>query len=353
MKEIEDKKSEINLICKDALTLTYDLKHTYRKLFDFNNCFSTQNAGKTRINRKFYVDSTSEINKQLSLLSTTCIPINHIINQTLDLLLIQIEFKSEKEFQLDHLFIKMIEKKIELLNKSTFVKKELFSSIQEFISLKNQFLNIGYFIERLNTFKVENYLNHLIPEELIVNKVILDFMNLLTFQLNEINKLEYTLEHFNNNTYKPTKIRNINSLINYFSNTMTIYKYHENNYHFNIVFYNKLKEEEFNCNSFILENILSYLIEQSCIDMLNKVLQNDKSSKVLEVELLRKKNSIIFTFTNNGHHIDNLEKLIENDNQVSHKDITQIQNLAYEINGNLSITILENETNLYTLEINI
>ena len=100
-------------------------------------------------------------------------------------------------------------------------------------------------------------------------------------------------------------------------------------------------------NKVYLENILSCLIEQSCMDLVKKELKKGKIQKQIDVKISLNKGIFQMLVKNNGFEIKNIHNLFISDSENKH--ILEAKNLANVLNAKLEVSSPENEGMQYLL----
>lgn len=352
MKNLKACKEELKQTIKNTLEEIEILKNIYSSLFKFEDLFSTENSGKTKLNRQFFNSKNLHIQNHIlkiqdgfssSLGQTIFSTKELLINNKLNDLTITDLFIDDDDF------FEELEETLNSQKKSNSLKNKVYLEIEELINLKNKILNVRYFIEQFDTSDLNIYLNKIPVEELIDNKFIFEFLEAFALHVEELDKLKFRLNSLFSSKIKKSTIIELNNFMDLENKKYSTYSYGNIDYKINIDYINSLKKiKEIDCDSLLLENILAYLLEQSCLDLVKKDLKKGKFNKVLEIKFFRKKKKINFVFTNNGLSNNNIKQLFLSNES---KFLIQSKNLAKMINATLEIIPKDDDGMTYILEL--
>ena len=327
------------------------IKDIYDRSFHFDDIFSTENGGKTKLNRAFFNENNLLIKENIK-------HVNFYIDEVLSKissLIAQIVYEYEdfkrvdiEEFIYeDVVFVDLLDKTLNKIVKSKDERNKIISNIKELNHYKNKFLNYKHLSSLFNIDDFENYINKLSIEELINSALIYKILDTYALQYNELLKLKHTI----NSTISIEKFNNLES----FNSFLELYKRKLDSFMFLDVRYiialdyniNVKLEKAASINSVLLENIIANLIIQSCNDLIKKELKKAKFNKLIEVNITNNRSEIVIVIKNNGFEDANIAKLSTwtKDN----KYILYVKNMVNIMGIKFDINVIDNEGMKYTL----
>ena len=328
----------------------------YNKFFSISEIFSSENGGKTRLNRQVFNENHEEVQSSIFEISLCLDESLSILRDKLKEVLILCGEVDKPELVNmifdDENFIQMIEMNLRNSSLSMDLRIKYLQDIKNLLILKNRIFNLKYFLEMFDTEIFDKYINKLGVEDLINSTIIFEIIDSYALQYEELKKFEYEIENLN----KPNeKITNLNNL----SYLLELHKRRTDNFIYANVRYKIFIEYDVDTtlvkpiylNNAYLENILSCFIEQSCIDVIKKELKKGKIQKQIDVNVSVSKSNILVVVKNNGFEVKNIYNLYLSDSD--NKDILEAKNLANMLGAKFEITTLENEGMQYSLNIKI
>jgi hypothetical protein len=332
------------------------LKKKYEKFFSIDTIFSNENGGKTRLNRQLYNENHEDI--QASIME-----INYILEESLGYLKEELKILLAKYNQFEKLDLSefLIDDKnfFELLGISlknqvigVELKKIYINDIKTVIDLKNKINNLKYFISTFDTLIFDKHINKLGIEDLINSSLIFEIIDSYALQFEELQKFEVEVLNFRKSKNKVSSLKSIDNLLELYRRKVDGYFYADVRYKIVLEFDTNLNlKKPIDINLAYLENIISYLIEQSCMDIIKKELKKGKVQKFISVLVNLNKNKLDIIVKNNGFEVGDIYSLFMLNSE--NKTIIEAKNLVNAIQGELFIEIKENEGMQYSVSIDI
>lgn len=328
----------------------------YNKFFNIAKIFSSENGGKTRLNRQLFNENHEDM--QSSILE-----INLCLDESLAIVKDKIKeilvlCGQEHKFELSHLifddqeFLRMLELNLKNSMLGSELKEKSFKDIKNLLILKNRLFNLKYFLEMFNTDIFDKNINKMGVEDLINSTIIFETIDSYALQYEELKKFEYEIDNLNHPIERITNLNNLNYLLELHKRRTDSFNYANVRYKI-FIDYNvdTTLAKPIYLNGAYLENILSCFIEQSCMDVIKKELKKGKIQKQIDVNVSVSKSNILLVVKNNGFEVKNINSLFVAD--IDNKTILEAKNLANMLGAKFEITTLENEGMLYSLNIKI
>lgn len=356
---MDNKNENITGILFDIQKISNELRiliPKYNKFFNIAEIFSSENGGKTRLNRQLFNENHEEIQTSIFEMSL-CLDesLSLLRGKLREVLLLCGESDKSELINLifdDQNFMQMLEINLKNSVLSKEQKSRYIQDIKNLLNLKNRLFNLKYFLEMFNTDIFDKYINKLGVEDLINSTIIFEIIDSYALQYEELKKFEYEINNLNHPNEKVTNLNNLTSLLE-------LHKRRTDNFVYANVRYKIFIEYDVDTtllkpiylNTAYLENILSCFIEQSCMDVIKKELKKGKIQKQIDVNVNVSKSNISLIVKNNGFEVKNIYNLYLSD--VDNKTILEAKNLANTLNGKFEITTLENEGMQYSLNVKI
>lgn len=356
MENLKDYKSQIFSNVSKIENEILILKKKYEKFFSIDTIFSNENGGKTRLNRQLYNENHEDI--QASIME-----INYILEESLGYLKEELKILLAKYNQFEKLDLSefLIDDKnfFELLGISlknqvigVELKKIYINDIKTVIDLKNKINNLKYFISTFDTSIFDKHINKLGIEDLINSSLIFEVIDSYALQYEELQKFEVEVLNFRKSKNKVSSLKSIVNLLELYRRKVDGYFYADVRYKIVLEFDTNLNlKKPIDINLAYLENIISYLIEQSCMDIIKKELKKGKVQKFISVLINLNKNKLDIIVKNNGFEVGDIYNLFMLNSE--NKTIIEAKNLVNAIQGELFIEIKENEGMQYSVSIDI
>ncbi len=354
MENLNNYKSQIFLNISKLENEILFLKQKYEKFFSISNIFSNENGGKTRLNRQLYNENHEDI-------QTSIMEINYILEESLGFLKEELKMLLAKYNQFEKLDLNefLIDDKnfFELLNislKSQVISNDLknryINDIKTIIDLKNRINNLKYFIGNFDTSIFDKHINKLGIEELINSSLIFEIIDSYALQYEELNKFEIEVFNFKKPKEKINSLKSINHLLELYKRKVDQYFYADVRYKISLDFDTNIDiKKAINLNLAYVENIISYLIEQSCMDIIKKELKKGKVQKFISILINLHKNKLDITVKNNGFEVGDVYNLFMLNSE--NKTIIEVKNLVNALQGELFIETKENEGMQYSVSL--
>ena len=339
-------KKEIDSAIDTSLLLIKELELQSDCFFNFDKIFETNKIGKIKLEIKLFLNLKKIIEEKIYIINTSFENILMLIKKDIYTLLKEADiqgfeindiFFDDKEL-LDYLSNIFLQNKKNILGQETILLE-----LKSLLLLKNNLLNILYLVKIVDQSHLIDNIKEIDTDILIDNSTIFDFLNILALKTKELKRLKYKLSNF----YSPSILReNLNSLDNIVKirrKDVNCYKHNDVIYKINLFYENDLqKEEYFNIDILMIENIISCLIEQSCLDIIGKDLHRGNKIKNIYLEIKNNKKSIEILCRNEGKKLNITSEMSKN--------ISQARNLTLLSNIDLSISNNEEE-NIYTFSL--
>lgn len=325
------------------------IEEEYTDFFIIDKIFSSENGGKTRIHRQLFNKNHEDIIEKINLCK-------NYLNNSIEIIRISIKDFQEAHGEYykidssslvfdDKNFLELLELDINTHIISKKEKDDFFINIKKLLSLKNRIFNFLYSVNMIDTTVFNKLINNLGIEELINSIGIFEIINAFGLQLEELNKFKKELKVFEEKPFeeRKEKIKDFYAL----NSILELHKKRSINFIYAGVSYKIFLEYETDLNLkkgiliniAYLENIISSLIEQSCMDLIKKELKKGKIQKLIEVKIKKRKGKIEIIITNNGFEVKNIYHLFLSD--MDNKSILEAKNLTNIINGTLDINELD------------
>lgn len=332
------------------------LKEKYTKFFSIDFIFSSENGGKTRLNRQLYSENHEDI--QISILQ-----INLHLEQSLGILKDELKMLLAKYNQLENLDLSdfLLDDKnfIEVINIdfakqviSKEVKSRYLLDIEKILKYKNKIMNLKYYMDMADTTIFDKHINKLGVEDLINSALIFELIDSYALQYEQVKKFENEVLTFKDESEKSYLLNTIEPLLELYKRKVDGYFYADVRYIILLdyeVSFDALKPKKINLP--YIENIISRLIEQSSMDIIKKELKKGKIQKQILVQVITHKGNLKIIVTNNGFEISDIYSLFLLNSE--NKEILEVKNLVNSLNASLDIEPIENEGMKYTVTINL
>ena len=337
----------IEVISKEIISL----KIVYNKLFVFDDILSSENGGKTKLNRQTFNDSNDVIQTKIVLFLNEVESCLDVVRETIKEVLIEHSRLNYVDMNSlifdDHNFIDLLKMDLESMILPASTKTKLLNDLAELFKLKNKIFNLKYLISMFDTTIINKHLNKLGVEDLVNSTVIFELIDTYGLHLEELKKFEFKINNFYQESVKTKDISPLNYLLELHRRRVDNFVYANVRYKIQFTYDNELHiKKDIIFNEAYFGNILSSFVEQSCLDLVKKELKRGKIHKLIDVFVSINKNKIILIVKNNGFEVKNIHSLFISD--TDNKDILEAKNLATMMNAKLSINVIKNEGMEYT-----
>lgn len=352
MDNLNDCKEAIDLSIEKAKEETEILIENYNTFFNISKVFSSENGGKTRLNRQLFNENHELIQKSILILDEYLNDSLEYVRSTIkEILLKHNEFKKVDLVNLifdDTNFIEILQMDLNNHILPNETKNSLLKDIKELLVLKNRIFNLKYYISMFDTSTFDKHLNKLGVEDLINSTFIFEVIDSYALQYEEVVKFKYELDRFYRFDEKILTFQGLNSVLDLHKRRADAFTYANVRYRINIDFYNEVElSKGIFINQSYLENIVSSFIEQSCMDLVKKELKKGKTQKQIDVTISKVKGDIQVLVRNNGFDIKNVYNLFVSD--IDNKYTLEAKNLAELLHAKLDVFAIENEGMEYRL----
>jgi hypothetical protein len=349
----------ISSVLFDLQKISNELKiliPNYNKFFNIAEIFSSENGGKTRLNRQVFNENHEEIQPSILEINLCLDESLAIVKDKLKEVLVLCS--QEQKFEVTNLifddqnFLQILEINLKHNTLSKDLKDKYLNDTKNLLILKNRLYNLKYFLELFNTDIFDKNLNKMGIEDLINSTIIFETIDSYALQYEELKKFEYEIDNLNHPLEKISNLNNLNYLLELHKRRTDNFTYANVRYKISIDYnVDTTLVKPIYLNKAYLENILSCFIEQSCMDLIKKELKKGKIQKQIDVTVSISKSNILLIVKNNGFEIKNINSLFVAD--VDNRVILEAKNLANMLNAKFEIINIENEGMQYSLNIKI
>lgn len=352
MSILQDSQEQIALHLEQVEIKAEELTQDYITFFKIEEIFSSENGGKTRLNRQLFTEKHEDIVEKIVQIST-------LLDEALDVIKVNIknvliEFKEFNKVDLINLvfddanFLELLEMDLNTHSIPREKKRKIAKDIKELLSLKNRIFNYKHYLEMFDTTIFDKLLNKLGVEELINSSVIFQIIDSYGLQFEELQKFKYEIKNLNVSNEKAGSFQFLNSILELYRRRVDNFFYANTRYKITLEYSNDSEfSKDIEINKPYLENILSCFVEQSCMDLVKQELKKGKIQKFIDISIERKKGKVTLVVKNNGFEIKNIYSLFVSD--IDNKYILEARNLAKEMNAVIDIQPIENEGMLYSV----
>ncbi len=349
----------ISAVLFDLQKISNELKiliPKYNKFFNIAEIFSSENGGKTRLNRQVFNETHEDIQSSILEINLCLDESLAIVKDKLKEVLVLCS--QEQKFEVTNLifddqnFLQLLEVSLKHTNLSKDLKDKYLNDTKNLLILKNRLYNLKYFLEMFNTDIFDKNINKMGVEDLINSTIIFETIDSYALQYEELKKFEYEIDNLNHPLEKISNLNNLNYLLELHKRRTDNFTYANVRYKI-FIDYNvdTTLVKPIYLNKAYLENILSCFIEQSCIDLIKKELKKGKIQKQIDVSVSISKSNIQLIVRNNGFEVKNINSLFVAD--IDNKVILEAKNLANMLNAKFEVINIENEGMQYSLNIKI
>lgn len=354
MDTLKECKNAVKDSFKEILNEVNILKDNYSRYFVFDVIFSTESTGKTRLNRQIFNENNEKIQISIKIINDILDNSLEDIRMTIRSLLSQYnDFNKVDLINLifdDNNFIELLQMDLENQVIPSEKRQNLLLELRELTGIKNKIFNLKYYSSMFNTDNLNRYLNRLGIDDLINSRMIFELINTYGLQAQELEKFETEMQTLDANIEKTKSFKFLEDLFEHHVGRTNHYTYAGVRYKISIDYNDELTlKKELPLKKAYLENIISNLIEQSCMDVVKKELKKGKIQKFIDVNMTKRKGIIQIVIKNNGYEVNNIHSLYLSDS--NNRFIIESRNLAREMGGTLEVTTLHNEGMQYLLEI--
>ncbi|MDY0051921.1 MAG: hypothetical protein RBR65_05200 [Aliarcobacter sp.] len=336
--------------------ISQDLITLYRGLFTFEDIFSSENSGKTRLNRQVFHDKHELIHDDISKLNECLTESLALVREEIKTILVK--YNEHEKVDLlalvfdDINFLNILKMNLGTHGIGSETKNKCLLDIKSLLFLKNKIFNFMYLLNMIDTYILDKYITKLGVEDLINSTMIFEVIDSYGLQFDELKKFDYLINNLDYANEKITSLYFLNPLLELHKRRADNFTYANVKYK---TFINYDCDIVLNRTMFIntvyLENIISCFLEQSCMDLIKKELKKGKIQKEIDVTIKKNKKTIQIIVRNNGFDVKNIYKLFLSD--IDNKYMLEATNLANMMKGKIDIIPIENEGMQYILTLNV
>lgn len=336
------------------------IKPEYTSLFVFDNMFTTESSGKTKLNRDYYNEVHTIILNHIHRIKDYLLDVLEEIRDTIVSILEQNGFK---DIQLDKNLIyddasfhELFMMDLDLMDLPRLQKKELIESLDTLTIYKNKIYTLKYFISMFDTTPLNKHLNKLGMDDLINSRFIFELIDSYSLEYEELKRFEETLDNFDSFDKETKSLSKFDGPVEIIKRRIDNYVYDNVRYKISLEYENQVKtlKKSVDLSIAYLENIIVNFIEQSCLDLIKKELKRGKISKLIELRIIQTKNSIQLIVKNNGFEEKNIHMMYLGTAGSTNSYIVEARNLARMIGGTVDISTLDEKGGMqYILDLKI
>ncbi len=332
------------------------LKQKYEKFFSISNIFSNENGGKTRLNRQLYNENHEDIQTSISFINSNLNESITFLKDELKMLLAkynQLEKLDLQEFLIDDKnFFELLNISLKNQSMSNDLKNRYMSDLKSIIDLKNKLENLKYFTIIFDTSIFDKHINKLGIDELINSSLIFEIIDSYALQYEELKKFDIEVANFKKPLEKITNLKSIEYLLELLKRRVDGYFYADVRYKIVLDWdVNLAIKKPIILNLAYVENIITYLVEQSCMDIIKKELKKGKVQKFISILMNINKNKLEIQIKNNGFEVGDIYSLFTLNSE--NKIMLDVKNLVNALSAELSIEAKENEGMYYSVSIDL
>lgn len=354
---------EIRLSLKESIiNIKYEvekIKTYYESFFIFEKMFSTENSGKTRLNRTFYNETHEKVFFYVEMIKKILF---EKLKEIRDCIVALLESAGLKDIRLDKnliyddaSFYELFMMDLELTTLNTEEKNELIKKLNTLTMYKNKIHTLKYLISMFDTTPLNKYLNKLGMDDLINSKFIFEVIESYGLQFEELKKFEETLENFENFEKETKDFTSFDVPVELIRRRVDNYVYDNIRYKIALDYNNevlKLKKT-IDLSIVYMENIIANFIEQSCLDLIKKELKRGKIVKTIEIRIIQTKTSIQLAVRNNGFEEKNIHMMYLGVSGTVNNYIVEARNLARMMGGTVDVSTVESSGMQYIFDLKI
>ena len=322
-------KKSINQIKVEA----EELKKIYDSFFDFNIILTSDTGSKTALNRDYIYESNQILKENTSIINATFdemfLSFKKFIMQNIP--------KDTKEEIIITTFVFDNEEFLNKVKKSA-IDKQTLKAIENILYIKDKLYDLKYVISNSNTLSVSKRLNKLTVNELQDSKTIFSIIDHLGILTNSFYDFYNRIQKFEENYIDEVDLdlNFLNSFIISESIKLSEFIYHNKKHKFFLDFNNQSKvSKKYYLDRVYIENILSSLIEQGCLDIIHKERYSTKSDRVIKINSFIEKKTMIISCEFDGLYNKNFDDEIALDDHE--RNLILAKNLLYYVDGKLEM----------------
>lgn len=336
------------------------IKPQYTSLFVFDNMFTTESSGKTKLNRDFYNEAHASILNHIHRIKEY---LSEVLEELRDTIVDQLNQNGFKDIQLDKNLIyddasfhELFIMDLDLMDLPKVQKHELIESINTLTTFKNKIYTLKYFISMFDTTPLNKHLNKLGMDDLINSRFIFELIDSYSLEYEELKRFEETLDNFDSFEKETKSLLDFDGPVEIIKRRIDNYVYDNVRYKISLEYENQVKKlkKSVDLSVAYLENIIVNFIEQSCLDLIKKELKRGKISKLIELKVIQTKNSIQLVVKNNGFEEKNIHLMYLGSAGSTNSYIVEARNLARMIGGTVDISTVDEKGGMqYILDLKI
>lgn len=336
------------------------IKPEYTSLFVFDNMFTTESSGKTKLNRDYYNQVHINILNHIERIKDYLSDVLESIRDTIVSILDENGFKDiklDKNLIYDDAsFNELFLMDLDLMQLPRLQKKELIESLDILTAYKNKIYTLKYFISMFDTTPLNKHLNKLGMDDLINSRFIFELIDSYSLEYEELKRFEHILENFENFEKETKSLNEFDGPVEIIRRRIDNYVYDNVRYKISLEYENQVKrfKKSVDLSVAFLENIVVNFIEQSCLDLIKKELKRGKISKLIELKVIQTKNSIQLVVKNNGFEEKNIHMMYLGSVGSTNSYIVEARNLARMMGGTVDISTVDEKGGMqYILDLKI
>lgn len=318
---------------EDIKAETEELKKIYDSFFDFNIILTSDTGSKTAVNREYIYESNQSLKESTAIINAT---FDEMFLSFKKYILDVIPKKHHDSFELSSF---IFDNQLFLAEISNIVKDDKIKNvINNILFIKDKLYTLKYVLKKANTLAVCKKLNKMNMNELQNSQSIFKIIDHLGILANNFSDFYNRIDKFEEN-YADEVDLDLNFLDSIVLTEMLNLEefIHQNRKYRFLLDYTNLSNQskQIKLEKVYFENILSNLIEQSCLDVLKKERVSSKSDRTISIKANYIKDNLILSCTCDGIYNRNLED--NNQIDIENKALMHSKNLLDYIDGQISI----------------
>jgi len=306
-----------------------ELKRIYESFFDFNIILTSDTGSKTAVNRDYIYESNQNLKE-------TTANINAIFDEM---------FLGFKKYILNNLpkdkkdelnISTFIFDNVEFLNRlnTLNIQKDFKKTVKNILYIKDKLYTLKYILSSSSTLSVTKKLNKLTVNELQDSKTIFTIIDHLGMVTNSFYDFYNRVQSFEEDYFDEVDLdlNFFDSLVVSESEKISEFIYNNKKNKFFLDFRNLSKVHgNYLVNRVYIENVISALIEQACLEMIKKERYSTKSDRtiLLKVDINKKILSISCIF--DGLYSNSTEENLTGIDPD--RNLILVKNLLFYVNG--------------------
>lgn len=310
-----------------------ELRKIYDSFFDFNIILTSDTGSKTAVNKDYIYDSNQLLKESTAIINAI---FDEMFLSFKKYILNLIPKKHKKEFEIsgfifdNEIFFNDIDRLI--------TDKRVKLHIKNILFIKDKLYTLKYVLKKANTLPVCKKLNKMNTKELQDSQTIfkiIDHLGILANNFQDFNNRVQNFEEIYTDEVD-LDLNFLDSIIVTEEVNIEEFIYQNKKYRFLLDYENlSQKSQKLYLDKVYLENILSNLVEQACLDVIKKERYSSKSDRTITLKASLEKMNLVLICKCDGIYKKLNEDNIPLDNE--NQTLIHAKNLANYIDGNISV----------------